>query len=75
LTVDKHTFIGLGVAALIGLVIGIERQWSGRASGPQARFAGVRTFFMLGLMVAWPACSFGRGGSPWGRSCWGRARR
>jgi uncharacterized membrane protein YhiD involved in acid resistance len=50
LTVDKHTFIGLGVAALIGLVIGIERQWAGRASGPQARFAGVRTFFMLGLI-------------------------
>lgn len=50
MTVDKHTFIGLGVAALIGLVIGIERQWSGRASGPQARFAGVRTFFMLGLI-------------------------
>ncbi|MEO8202156.1 MAG: DUF4010 domain-containing protein [Gemmatimonadota bacterium] len=31
-------------------MVGIERQWSGHASGPQARFAGVRTFFMLGLI-------------------------
>jgi uncharacterized membrane protein (DUF4010 family) len=50
-TADGHQpLLGLGVAALIGLVIGIERQWSGHASGPQARFAGVRTFFMLGLI-------------------------
>ncbi len=39
---------GLIVAALGGLAIGVERQWSGHASGPEARFAGVRTFTMLG---------------------------
>jgi uncharacterized membrane protein (DUF4010 family) len=48
--IDSDLLIGLGIAALIGLVIGIERQWSGHASGPQARFGGVRTFFMLGLI-------------------------
>jgi uncharacterized membrane protein (DUF4010 family) len=48
--IDSTVLIGLGVAALIGLVIGIERQWSGHATGPRARFAGVRTFFMLGLL-------------------------
>lgn len=42
--------IRLGVAALLGLAVGIERQWSGHASGPTARFAGMRTFFMLGII-------------------------
>jgi uncharacterized membrane protein (DUF4010 family) len=40
----------LAVAALAGLAVGIEREWSGHASGPSARFAGVRTFFLLGLL-------------------------
>ena len=40
----------LGVAGLAGLAVGIERQWSGHASGPNARFAGARTFFLLGLL-------------------------
>lgn len=39
----------LAIAALIGLAVGIERQWSGHATGPDARFAGMRTFLMLGL--------------------------
>lgn len=42
--------VRLAIAALIGLGIGTERQWSGHASGPEARFAGMRTFFMLGLV-------------------------
>src|SRR5687767_6768244 len=48
----------LAVASLIGLAIGIERQRSGHASGPNARFAGVRTFFLLGLIggtIGWLA--------------------
>ena len=40
----------LGVAGLAGLAVGIERQWSGHASGPNARFAGARTFLLLGLL-------------------------
>ncbi len=40
----------LGVAALAGLAVGIERQWSGHASGANARFAGARTFLLLGLL-------------------------
>jgi uncharacterized membrane protein (DUF4010 family) len=40
--------VGLAVAALIGLAVGIEREWSGHADGPDARFAGARTFFLLG---------------------------
>lgn len=40
--------LALAVAALIGLAVGVERQWSGHAEGPDARFAGARTFFLLG---------------------------
>lgn len=42
--------VPLAIAALIGLAVGLERQWSGHASGPDARFAGLRTFLMLGLL-------------------------
>jgi uncharacterized membrane protein (DUF4010 family) len=46
----------LALAGLSGLAIGVEREWSGHASGPHARFAGVRTFLLLGLvggMAGW----------------------
>ncbi len=39
----------LGIAGLVGLAAGIEREWSGHATGPAARFAGMRTFLILGL--------------------------
>lgn len=35
-------------AALGGAAVGLERQWAGHATGPRARFAGVRTFTLLG---------------------------
>ena len=40
----------LSVAALVGLAVGFEREKTGHVDGPDARFAGVRTFFMLGLL-------------------------
>jgi uncharacterized membrane protein (DUF4010 family) len=42
--------IGICIAALGGLAVGLEREWSGHASGPHARFAGIRTFTLLGLL-------------------------
>lgn len=42
--------IGLLIAALGGAAVGLERQWSGHADGPAARFAGIRTFTMLGAI-------------------------
>jgi uncharacterized membrane protein (DUF4010 family) len=42
--------LALSIATLGGAAVGIERQWSGHADGPQARFAGVRTFTMLGAL-------------------------
>lgn len=41
---------GLLIAALGGAAVGLERQWSGHAEGPEARFAGIRTFTMLGAV-------------------------
>jgi len=40
----------LFVAVLSGLAVGIEREWSGHSVGPRARFAGMRTFTLLGLV-------------------------
>jgi uncharacterized membrane protein (DUF4010 family) len=53
----------LGVAALAGLAVGIEREWSGHAAGPDARFAGLRTFTLLGG-IGGIAGWFAEGGSP-----------
>lgn len=42
----------LAIAALGGLAVGIEREWSARAAGETPRFAGVRTFLLIGLLGA-----------------------
>jgi uncharacterized membrane protein (DUF4010 family) len=42
--------VRLLIAALGGAAVGLERQWSGHAVGPDARFAGIRTFTMLGAV-------------------------
>lgn len=50
LELDLTTAGALAVAGLAGLAVGVERQWSGHASGPNARFAGARSFLFLGLL-------------------------
>lgn len=40
----------LVIAALVGAFVGLEREWSGHTSGPNARFAGLRTFLLLGTL-------------------------
>jgi uncharacterized membrane protein (DUF4010 family) len=47
-TDDLEGAIAMLVAALGGAAIGVEREWSGHATGSKARFAGVRTFTLLG---------------------------
>ena len=42
--------VPLLIATLGGAAVGLERQWSGHAEGPAARFAGLRTFTMLGAL-------------------------
>jgi uncharacterized membrane protein (DUF4010 family) len=40
----------LAIAGLVGAAVGIEREWSSPPSGSEGRFAGLRTFFLLGLL-------------------------
>jgi uncharacterized membrane protein (DUF4010 family) len=47
---DSSEVVRLLIAALGGAAVGLERQWSGHAEGPAARFAGIRTFTMLGTV-------------------------
>ena len=51
MTFERTDFWNLLVAVLAGLAVGVEREWSGHATGPRARFAGIRTFTMLGLVA------------------------
>ena len=46
--VDLHVLTAVAIAALAGMAIGLERQWSGHADGEGARFGGIRTFTLLG---------------------------
>ncbi|MEZ5287217.1 MAG: MgtC/SapB family protein [Vicinamibacterales bacterium] len=46
-----ESVLAILVAVLGGAAVGIERQWSGHASGPRARFGGIRTFSMLGALA------------------------
>jgi uncharacterized membrane protein (DUF4010 family) len=41
----------IAVAALGGAAIGVERQWSGHATGPGARIGGVRTYTLFGALA------------------------
>lgn len=40
----------LAIAGLVGLAVGIEREWSAPTEKTERPFAGLRTFFLLGLL-------------------------
>lgn len=48
MTPESTHIVGIVVAALGGAAVGVERQRSGHAVGPEARFGGIRTFTLLG---------------------------
>jgi uncharacterized membrane protein (DUF4010 family) len=48
LSPEAQAVLLIAAAAVGGLAVGVERQWSGHATGPQARFGGIRTFTLLG---------------------------
>ncbi len=47
---NLQAFQSLGIALAIGLLIGVERGWHHRAETEGKRFAGLRTFGLIGLM-------------------------
>jgi uncharacterized membrane protein (DUF4010 family) len=62
--VSFDAIAGLVVATLGGAAIGLERQWSGHASGPHARFGGIRTFTLLGALGGLAGWFVERGSTP-----------
>ena len=48
---DLGGFAGVIVAILGGAAVGVERQKSGHATGPDARLGGIRTFTLLGTIA------------------------
>jgi uncharacterized membrane protein (DUF4010 family) len=46
--VVDYGFVGILIGMLCGAAVGVERQWSGHASGPEPHFGGIRTFTLLG---------------------------
>ena len=56
--------LGAIIAALGGAAIGVERERSGHARGPGARFAGVRTFTLLGGLAGLSGWLWAEG-APW----------
>jgi hypothetical protein len=53
MTVNVH-HVGLLIATLGSAAVGLERQWSGHADGPAARFGGIRTSMARGMSGAAP---------------------
>jgi uncharacterized membrane protein (DUF4010 family) len=51
MNLDLDAFIGVIVAILGGAAVGVERQRSGHATGPDARLGGIRTFTLLGTLA------------------------
>lgn len=51
MTFGAEALWSVAVAMLGGLAVGLERQWSGHATGASARFAGLRTFTLMGLIA------------------------
>jgi len=47
--IDLSQLEGVGIGLALGLLVGIQRGWSQRARAAGTRFAGIRTFGLLGL--------------------------
>ena len=63
LPMDTGHVTNLAISALAGMAVGVEREWSGHSSGPDARFAGVRTFSLLGFLGGLAGSFLGAGQS------------
>jgi uncharacterized membrane protein YhiD involved in acid resistance len=61
----QDNFVRLGIALLLGLIIGIQRGWVLREEEGGHRVAGVRTYALIGLLggvttsLSWSAWPWG----------------
>lgn len=60
---EREIALNIAIAALGGAAVGVERQWSGSASG-RDDFAGVRTFTLLGGLGGVAGALWGAGFTP-----------
>jgi uncharacterized membrane protein (DUF4010 family) len=60
---EREILWRLAVAAVGGLAVGIEREWSARQDQDHSRFGGVRTFLLLGLLGGLAGVLIGGGGA------------
>lgn len=58
---DLGMFAGVFVAILGGAAVGVERQHSGHATGPEARLGGIRTFTLLATIAGIAGALIGAG--------------
>jgi len=63
---DPSGALRIAVAALCGTAVGVEREWSGHATGPLARIGGIRTFTLLGALAGMAGWMWSRGDSALG---------
>lgn len=63
-TSPMSELLGIIVGALGGAAVGLEREWSGHARGPGARFAGLRTFTLIGGLGGLSGWMWARGLGP-----------
>ena len=48
--IDLRDLAGIAVSLALGLLVGLQRGWAQREGKPGTRFAGIRTFGLLGLV-------------------------
>ena len=65
----------LGVAALCGLAVGVERERSGHTPGAHPHFAGIRTFLLMGLGSGAAGVLLATGSPLRPGCCWPASRR
>ena len=66
MSLEPNGVVRIAIAALGGAAIGLERQWSGHASGPTGRIGGIRTFTLLGALGGIAGWLWATGAAPLG---------
>ena len=61
---DPAHFAGVALALAIGLLVGVQRGWVQREATPGTRFAGVRTFGLLGMAGGIAGSLYDRAAAP-----------
>jgi len=64
MNLEAQGVLGIAIAAVGGLAIGVEREWSGHASDPASHLGGIRTFTLLGTLAGVAGWIWSLGAAP-----------